>query len=206
MRILSIEKISGTRRQIIPDEGEAFCLSVRDVRFWGLEEDMEISQDLGEEIRRRLEEDCMRRCGALLSSRDYSRQRLLDKLAGAGFPGEVARRALQKLEEAGYVDDARYADTFIRSHIKDRSARRIREDLLRRGIPEPAVREAFERFREEKSPEEEELGQIRTWLERKGRPDRSPDFRVRQKAMAALGRKGYAPETIRRAFSGDAPL
>ena len=198
-RILKIETISRTRAQIIPDEGEPFCLSVRDVRRLGLKEDMELTGDLSAVLADLVRKECLRKCGSLLGARDYSRQRLLDKLTEAGFPSSAAESALEELEKAGYVNDERYAADFIRAHLGDRSRRRIEADLRQRGIPDRAVRAAFEEL--DTDPAREEEAQIRKWLEKKGRPDRDPDFRVRQKALAALARKGYGMDAVRRAFS-----
>lgn len=152
----------------------------------------------GEEAEK-LRSACMRRCGFLLGSRDYSVSRLKEKLLKAGYPESIVADALKRLEQAGYLDDRRYAEQFIRSHLSDRSRLRIIKDLTDRGIPEVLITEAFEEFTEEEV-QSAQYEQVRRLLEKRSyNPDLS-SYEEKQKTMAFLQRRGFPHRLIRRAM------
>ena len=109
--------------------------------------DMEEGGELAEEIYAGLFESlrtaCMRKCGSLLGSRDYSVKRLREKLCDAGFPAAVIDEAVEKLERAGYLNDIRFAQSYVRSHMRDRSRLRIMRDLAGKGISETVMAPAL---------------------------------------------------------------
>jgi SOS response regulatory protein OraA/RecX len=78
-----------------------------------------------------------------LAARDRSRFELETRLAGAGLPEAARADALAVLEDAGLVDDARFAVTragaLARRGYGDAA---IRADLERRRVPAGAVEEA----------------------------------------------------------------
>ncbi len=141
----------------------------------------------------------MRRCGALLGNRDYTVKRLRTKLGEAGFPPLIIEECIGKLIDAHYLDDRRYAQSYVRSHLNDRSRLRITQDLMGRGIAEYVIEEAFAAAGEETDPEEAQFRQIRYLLKKRGFDPDAPDFKEKQKTMAFLHRKGYDADLIRRA-------
>ena len=79
--------------------------------------------------------ECLRKSGALLAQRDYTCERLREKLLAGGFEEEIVETTLERLRKAGYLNDERYARNFIQTHWDDRSRLRIRMDLENRGVP-----------------------------------------------------------------------
>lgn len=147
-----------------------------------------------------LRKSCMEKCGRLLGSRDYSVQRLRMKLEAAGFPEEVISDAVEKLQKAGYLDDLRYAQNYIRFHLEDKSLRRIEQDLLDRGIDREWIGKAFALEGEEQDLREAQRRQILRLLEKRGFRSDEADFSQRQKQMNFLHRKGYPTDLIREAM------
>ena len=81
---------------------------------------------------------------ALLDKRDYSRAELLKKLLEKGEDEAEATAAVDRLAELGFVDDARYAPIVVRHYAaKGYGARRVRQELARRGIPRELWDEAM---------------------------------------------------------------
>lgn len=185
------------RVRITPEEGEPFMLSGRRAARLGLKPGAELPTELHTEILQSLRASCMQRCGTLLGSRDYSEHRLRTKLQEAGYPPSIIQECIEKLAQAHYLDDQRYAETYVRTHLRDRSSLRIRRDLAERGIAEEYIAAAFEKAGEEADTEEAQRNQIRRLLRRRGYDQEHTDFVFRQKTMAFLHRKGYAPEMIR---------
>lgn len=76
-----------------------------------------------------------RRVRGLLERRDYSSKELRDKLAADGYWPEVIEDGIGRLQEAGLVDDARYADVFMRSRLcAGWGPSKVEQALARRGI------------------------------------------------------------------------
>ena len=62
------------------DNGDSFILSSLTAARLGLEEGQELSEEAYDEILKSLRKSCMQKCGSLLGTRDYSEQRLREKL------------------------------------------------------------------------------------------------------------------------------
>ncbi len=194
------------RVRVTPEEGEAFVISGRRASRLGLRPGDELAQETYAEIMQSLRSACLQRCGTLLGSRDYPVHRLRTKLQDAGYPPSIIEDCIEKLQEAHYLDDARYAQTYLRSHLADRSLLRIRHDLMERGIPEEEIERAVEEISEETDPEEVQLARIRRLLQKRGYDPAQTDYTARQKTVAFLRRKGYGMELIRRAMAEDVQI
>ena len=157
--------------------------------------DNEDGYDLNEYYKKAL-----RICGELLSRRDYSERKLREKLTASGIPGEAVDMAIAEMIKARYLDDRRYTDSFVRAHLKDRSLARIKRDLYDLGISEEIVSDVLQE-RDDETLESGELFQIRKYLEKKGCSSGPVSYEESMKLMAALYRRGFRPELIRKALS-----
>ena len=182
------------------EDGGSFTFPERRALRLGLSEGEELRQETYEEIIKDLRSSCMQRCGTLLGSRDYPEKRLRSKLEDAGYPPLVIEECIGKLKAARYLDDRRYARNYVRSHLCDRSRRRIMQDLVTRGIAEEYVEEALASAAEETDPDQAQMAQIRRLLQKRGYDPAAADYKEKQKTMAFLHRKGYEADLIRRAL------
>lgn len=212
-RIVFLEKIeqktgrrSGTggktikprfRFHVVMEDGEEFTLSCRQAAGMTLAEGMEIPPEDYAKIMEAFRISCMQRCGNLLGTRDYSVQRLKKKLSEAGYPPRVIDDAIHKLKEAGYLDDSRYAQNYVRYHLQDRSRLRIMRDLAERGISDEDAEAAFEAVGEEEDTDSLQRQQIKRLLEKRGYHSDTATYQDRQKIMGFLHRKGYPADLIR---------
>lgn len=86
---------------------------------------------------------------------EQSRSSLEKKLRAREFSADLIEKALDFLEENTYLDDSRYAASWIQTHCISsfRGTRRLLNELLLRGVSktvaENAVREYFETHDEE---------------------------------------------------------
>lgn len=186
------------RVRVTLEDGDSFVLPSMKASRLGLEEGTELSEDAYEEILQSLRSACMQRCGSLLGSRDYSESRLREKLSAAGFPSTVTEDAIEKLRKAGYLDDRRFAQSYVRTHIRDRSRLRIIRDLTGKGISGADIEEAFEAVAEEENLEDAQREQVQRLLQKRGFDPRQATFEEKQKTMAFLHRRGYPTDLIRR--------
>jgi regulatory protein len=98
--------------------------------------------------------------------------------------------ALAELREAGYVDDARYAERFAedKRSIERWGSERIERDLLRRGVAADLIGRALASHEPE-----DELAAARSLLVERFRAG-LPDDRTRDRAWKLLVRRGYSSE------------
>jgi regulatory protein len=138
------------------------------------------------------------------------RKILLDQLAGAPrtraqlatalarklVPEDVAERLLDRFTEVGLIDDAAYAETYVRSKHAERglARRALTMELTRKGVAAEVAAGAVETL-----DPDQELATARALVAKRlpavaGLP---PETQVRRLA-GALARKGYPPGTAYR--------
>ncbi|RBP79958.1 regulatory protein RecX [Marinomonas rhizomae] len=72
---------------------------------------------------------------SLLSHREHSKKELSTKLKIRGHGEEEIESIIERLEEMNYLNDARFAEIFVRGRInKPLGANRIRQELIQKGI------------------------------------------------------------------------
>jgi SOS response regulatory protein OraA/RecX len=140
--------------------------------------DRETARALGRELRRSEALDLTLRA---LRYADHSRNRLDARLAERGVRPESRRDALETLEQAGLVDDARVAVNRAQSLAgRGYGDAAIRFMLAREGLAEPLAEEALATL-------EPEVGRARRLLETRGGD---------AKALRLLAAKGFDAETL----------
>lgn len=122
----------------------------------------------------------------LLEKQDRTEYQLREKLLQNGYPGEAVEYAVSYVKERHYLDDERYARSFIRIHQEKRSKMRLRSDLIKRGISKHVIEFCME---EEFSCDERE--QIRILLEKKHFSPDAADRKEVGKMYQFLMRRGF---------------
>lgn len=130
-----------------------------------------------------------------LTSAPKSRLQLERKLAERNVPGDVAAAVLDRFEEVKLVDDAEFADMWVRSRSQSRKLAKgaLRRELADKGIDPETAAAALEQL----SDEDEEAA-ARHLVERKLRPgtdlsDRTARDKAARRLASMLARKGYQP-------------
>ena len=130
---------------------------------------------------------------ALLDRRDYSRAELLKKLLEKGEEEAEATAAVDRLTELGFVDDARYAPIVVRHYAaKGYGARRVQQELARRGIPKELWDEAMAQM----PAQDDTIDRLLRSRLRGGETDRA----ALKRASDFLLRKGYGWDEIKSAL------
>ena len=127
----------------------------------------------------------------ILERQDRTEYQLREKLLQSAYPKEAVEEAVDYVKSYHYLDDERYARTFIRNHQKDRSKRRLETDLIKRGVPKDTIKLCID---EEFETDEKE--QIRIWLEKKQYEKETADLKERAKMYQFLARKGFCHSDI----------
>ena len=80
-----------------------------------------------------------------LEKRDRTEKEISVRLSGAGFSGKAVSEALERLIDAGLVDDESYAARYLQAlAAKGRGRLRIAEEMRRKGLPDGLIRNAIE--------------------------------------------------------------
>lgn len=192
MVITEISPIGKGKVCISFDSAEDLVLYQGESRRFGLEEQMPVSDELyGQLYHGIVGKRAIKRAMHLLEKMDRTEGQLRKKLLEGGYPQELAEEAIAYVKSYHYVDDERYARTFVRLNQERRSAGRMRLDLLSKGVSPDVIARAME---EENETQPEAL--IQKLLEKK-RYD--PDVATSQetgKMYQFLLRKGFRGDEI----------
>lgn len=198
MTVTSVLQYGRGKYKVFLDEEFAFVLYKGELLKYGIEQGNEISEDVISDIRDTvLLKRAKLRAMNLLKSRDYTETALRRKLLESLYPLEAVDMALEYVKSYGYIDDLRYAQSYIRSNIGTRSRRDIRSRLKNRGIRDELIDEAFET---EGPFEDEEEELLRHLIMKKCPEPESLDNAGRAKLYAYLYGKGFDPYRVDKAL------
>ena len=131
----------------------------------------------------------------LLSRQDYSEQGLMRKLMDAAFCQPTSQKVCDFLKAGHYLDDARFAENFIRRKKNRSGSRKISMDLRYKGIERETADTALENL----SPEEEVEAACKLAKKYLSSKSLEPQDAFR-KCAAYLSRRGYSWDTVKAAY------
>jgi len=145
--------------------------------------------------RRRPEPSPSQRALGLLTRREHSRKELVRKLAGRGVETAEAAAVVEKLSEAGWQDDARFAESLVRNRAASGYGPAwIRAELGTHGLGSEAVAAALATF------EDDWADVARDQIRRRFGDAGQLDIAQQRKATDLLLRRGFAMEHVRAAM------
>lgn len=127
----------------------------------------------------------------LLEKMDRTEHQLYDKLRQNGYPEECVQNAVDYVKSFHYIDDLRYARTYVRYHQQKKSRQRLKMDLLQKGVAKDTIERALE---EEFVSDERD--KIRALLEKRRYDYRTKDAKEQQRMYQFLLRRGYKSSDI----------
>lgn len=193
MQILEIKKEKKGRILVHTDGVDCFPLYTKEAAVWGIEEGAELSREkwkrlCDEVLRKRV----IRRAMYLLQRMDRTESQLRRKLSENHYPEELIDAAVAYVESYHYIDDFRYACSYIRCHQSEKSRIQMKMTLAQRGVPSGVIDRAME---EEYEDNEEEL--IRKLLEKKHYDPEQMDQKEKYRIYQYLLRKGFSISNIK---------
>ena len=133
----------------------------------------------------------------LLVRREHSRKELSRKLAARGVESAEAEAAIDKLSEAGWQDDARFAELLVRSRAASGYGPvHVRAELRMHGLDSDAVAAAMDGFDGDWNAIARDL--VRRRLGAQGAKDPAQE----RKAADLLLRRGFAMDQVRAVLGG----
>ena len=187
MTVTELLPLGKRRSKVLTDEDFVFALYNTELNRLHIAEGTELSEALlKEELLPLLRKRAMERLLFLLKGRDYTEYALRRKLRESGIPECCAAEAILWAKERHYVDDRRYAEHYISCQSGQKGKRRIRAELLMRGVDSALADELLEQ-----SPADEKE-QIIAELRRCHFDPESENPDQKRRLVARLMRRGYS--------------
>lgn len=135
------------------------------------------------------QKDATRKAMRLLEHMDRTEKELRDKLRQSGFSPDAVDAALAYVQSYGYIDDSRYARTYIAYRMDSKSRQKIIQELIGKGVDKETAVAAWEEEAALNSPDERTL-LIRT-VEKKYAPGTELDEKEMRRLYGYLVRRGF---------------
>jgi regulatory protein len=133
----------------------------------------------------------------LLVRREHSRKELGRKLAARGVEPTEAQAAIDKLAQAGWQDDARFAELLVRSRAASgHGPVHVRAELRTHGLDSDAIAAAMDGFDGDWNAIARDL------VRRRFGAEGVKSLAGQRKAADLLLRRGFAMEQVRAALGG----
>lgn len=201
MLVTKIQDYAKKRYQVWLDGEVAFVLYKGDLRHYGIREGEELDEATYELIQKEvLSKRAEKRALHLLEKRDYTAAGLQRKLTEGGYSEEIAKAVIEVMKGYRYLDDARYADQYIRCYAGRKTRRAIYAKLAEKGIAKDVIANVYERFDEEGNEADEESMAVELLKKRhyEGGPIEKKEM---DRHIAFLMRRGFSISCIRKAVA-----
>lgn len=148
--------------------------------------------------RRRPEPTPVQRALGLLTRREHSSRELTRKLTARGIEAGEAQAAVERLAEAGWQDDTRFAEALVRSRANSgHGPVRVRAELGTHGLDREAILAAMDAF------DGDWFANARELVQRRFGAGVRDDRALRHKAADFLIRRGFTADQVRAATRFD---
>ncbi len=132
-------------------------------------------------------------CLRMLTDRARTRHELADVLTEEGVPGDVITAVLDRLVELRLIDDAAYAEAFVRSRQRAGVAKRtVTRELRSKGVGEDEAEAALATI----DPEQEREAAFQLAVRRAARTAGLPLEARRRRLYGLLARRGYPSDVV----------
>ena len=139
---------------------------------------------LPEEIR-----NARRKAMQLLEHMDRTEKALSDRLRQAGFSERAAADAMAYVKSYGYIDDSRYARTYIACRMETKSRQKLIQELQQKGVDRQTAAEAWEEEAALKQPDERVI--LRRYIEKKYEANTELNEKEMRRLQGYLVRRGF---------------
>ena len=185
MYIERIEQLEKGRRRLVFETGERLVLYKGEIRSYDLSEGQDIPKTLYQELLFDvLGKRATKRAMHLLEKQDRTEYQLREKLRQNEYPKEAVEQSYH------YIDDLRYACSYVRYQKEKKSNRRLQQDLQKKGVAKEFIEQALL-----EEGNEDETDAIQRLLEKKGYTPEMPREQA-NKIYQFLLRRGYKSSDI----------
>lgn len=135
-----------------------------------------------------------RKAMVLLEHMDRTEKALGERLAQAGFGEDAVRDAVSYVKSFGYIDDSRYARTYISGRMAAKSRQKILQELANKGVDRETALQAWQEEAELSDRDEREI--LRNTVMKKYDPGSVLDEKEMRRLIGFLSRRGFQYQDI----------
>lgn len=136
---------------------------------------------------------CRRSAMQILEFKTRTEQELRQKLKSKDFSEEQIEDAVEYVKGFGYINDRRYAETYILNRQQEKSRTKIIQELMQKGIDHSIAEEAWE---EACDSERSEKDILREQVQKKLSTIDIPDEKQLRRIFAFFMRRGFKYDDI----------
>jgi regulatory protein len=145
----------------------------------------------------------------LLGVRARARGELAERLRRKGYSDAATAHALQEVDRLGFIDDAAFAESWVRDRLKlrPRGSQALVYELVRKRVAADVARAAVARVMTAAHVNDDELclAAAAHWAHTHTRKPGEDDVRRERRLGGYLARRGYRPGAIRTAIAAALP-
>lgn len=195
--VVSVESLSKGKRRLHLDNGEVWVLYNGELRACSLAEGTELTQAQYEQIRQGIiGKRAKKRAMHLLEKMDRTEQELRKKLLESEYPEDLAEDAIAYVKRYHYVDDARYADCYVRLRGAAKSRGKLLAELQNKGVD----RDLANRVLAEYEDERDEPQMIRELMRKRNYDPQTASLQDQRRMYGYLMRRGFQSTDICKAI------
>ena len=194
----TVEQLSKGKRRLHLDNGEIWILYAGELRSLDLAEGTQLSQAQYEQIRSDIiGKRAKKRAMHLLERMDRTEQELRKKLAENEYPEDLIEDAITYVKHYHYVDDARYADCYVRLRGADKSRGKLLTELQQKGVDRELASQVLAEYDEER----DEPQMIFELMKKRHYDPETASLQEQRRMYGYLMRRGFQSTDICRAIS-----
>ena len=197
MIVTNVESLTKTKFIIEVDGKFAFVLYKGELKRFGVTQGVELSEMIYQQIRTEIVlKRAKLRAMHLLTDTAKTEKGLREKLRQGHYPEDIIEQAMDYVRSFGYLDDRKYAESFVLSRKESKSRKEIYAALLQKGVSAEQIQEVLD----EVYAEEGEREAIRKLILKKHVDVLQANEEELHKLYGYLARKGFRYEEIRKAI------
>lgn len=197
MIVTNVESLTKTKFIVEVDGKFAFVLYKGELKRFGVTQGVELSEKIYQQIRTEIVlKRAKLRAMHLLADTARSEKGLREKLRQGHYPEDIIEQAMDYVRSFGYLDDRKYAESFVLSRKESKSRKEIYAALLQKGVSAEQIQEVLD----EVYAEEGEKEAIRKLILKRHVDVLQANEEELHKLYGYLARKGFRYEEIRKAI------
>lgn len=203
MTVTDIKDYKKGRYEIYLNDEFAFVLYKSEIKEYGIKENKELSEDVIKSITDNvLKKRAKKRAMNLLLKGDMTEAKLREKLSDGKYSHDVIDDAIAYVKSYHYIDDHRYAMSFIAYKSSSDSKNTIRRKLIERGVSKDIIDSCIEEYYvEDNLNAGVERDLIKKHILKKCKDISALEYSDKQKIIASAMRKGFSYYDIEAVFS-----
>ncbi len=194
--VTEYESLGRGKLRIRFDNGAELSLYRSEAKQFKLAEDVAIDEELYQKlVDEVVSKRATKRAMHLLERMDRTEHQLREKLRNGGYPEECVDAAIAYVKQYHYIDDLRYACTYVRLYQDRLSRLQIKMKLAQKGIDRDLIEQALE-----EEYETQEIEQIYRLLEKRNYVAGQTDEKEYRRTYQYLMRRGFKSTEITKAM------